>query len=198
MNNLDPLDSNSASDGNFVARLRRVAPASSPVALEEVMFRAGFESAMKQRMGAQPRWQGFALGMGSGALAAGLIWFCTGLPFFIRMTSNQSDFAKASNSKPASVIPIQERPDSLHASHVSEDAIPSANPFLRKGELDMLRDSLSQIAKRQWDQRRLSERTQWVSSRVAPNTDSEAETNETISPSSLWRIRNQSAPQRGL
>ncbi len=198
MHDREPLDFNSPGDALFEVRLRHAAPAANSIAIEDMLYRAGYETAMTQRVDGKKRWSGFALGACSGALAAGLIWFCSVLPFFSRPTAIAPEMATNASVPVVLEEPTEGASAKPLAARVGKVKTMPVNPFLRREGSDPYRDSLSQVAKRQWDQRRLFERTQWVSSRASSNSSVESEANDFESPNSLWQIRNGNVPAFGL
>jgi hypothetical protein len=188
----------------FAARLRQAVPAPSEVAIEDILYQAGFRAALQQSPPARSRWTPFVAGMCSGGLAAGVIWLCSAIPLQPSPSMPASDLGMVASSptsvaQPRDVALNREGDGTVRADGAGDDvSTPPTNPFWRPSESELFRSSLNQVSKHQWDQRRLSERTRWVSAPTVPSASTPEASNANSPSSSLWQLRGRSGLGSGL
>lgn len=190
---------------DFENRLRAVRPMPCSDSLEDVLAEATavgptLSQGLPSMRNAPTRWAGFATGVCSGALAASLVWMLS-LAWTreepIASTSRPSSESQSQAlSSPSSAQTVASSPRTNSTSVVpvppAQSSVPPARSSisaLDRWTNDPLRASLNQVAKQQWDQRRLEEHSLWGSPRTIASSQRPKASPIPPRAHSLWGMR---------
>jgi hypothetical protein len=169
---------------SFESQLRGIAPVANGVSLEQVMYRAGYESGRQSAPSLATSWYSFAKGAVSGAALSGIA--ASGI--LVLMMNGSPRLDPESTQVATSTIEQQVKEEPMQVD-TPEVAAPQ-NPFLPAFGQDPLETSIHQIVKQRWSRQRLSERTKWVSVNESPSGKNPRANPSATNPKTLLELRS--------
>jgi hypothetical protein len=169
---------------SFESQLRRIVPFANGVSLEQVMYRAGYESGRQSAPSRATSWYSFAKGAISGVALTGVA--ASGIIVLMMYGSPRLDPESAQLATTTIEQKVTDEPMQVDTPEV----VAPQNPFLPAFGQDPLEKSIHQIVKQRWSQQRLSERTKWVSVNESPSGKNPRANPSATTPKTLLELRS--------